>query len=167
MECMDLLCSQASGNSRSNGTGCHPCRNPFTDEDKSNWIAYIDIIERNWEADLEPFAYYSRLRTHPSCCTAIKGSSCRLRLIKEPQRDPKNFYDLTCVDPQRLPPLLCDNAANLRCCTEDHCNIPSMAELDLLRKEPSSNFQLIVIFVLAAFCLLLCGILSVCCLRLR
>ncbi|CAL8074539.1 unnamed protein product [Calicophoron daubneyi] len=165
MECMLLLCVA------SNQSHCQPCSKPLTDIQRKNWNEYIDLIEANWEDTLHPATYYSELRNRPYCCAINNGSSCRLSLIHEPRNDPKKFYDLTCANDDLFAPLFCQKSADHRCCREEHCNIPTAEELNALKKPMESgvpsNPHLISIFVLAAFCVILCAMLITCFCRVK
>uniref|UniRef100_A0A094ZF70 receptor protein serine/threonine kinase n=1 Tax=Schistosoma haematobium TaxID=6185 RepID=A0A094ZF70_SCHHA len=88
MECMLLLCPAA------NQSDCRPC-SPLSKEHQKNWNKYIDLLLSNWEDKLHLPTYYRELKTHPFCCTPGPGYSCRLNLIHEPRKEPRQFYDLT------------------------------------------------------------------------
>ncbi|OON22688.1 kinase domain protein, partial [Opisthorchis viverrini] len=161
MECLMLFCTAG------NMSLCQPCKIPFSKEHRKNWNAYIDAIEGNWEDRYQPYDYYSELRHRPYCCPLKKGSFCRLNLLMEPRKDPKKLYDLTCGKHEFIEPMFCNDANGHRCCNETHCNIPTPDELSILLEKPPYSIYMILVCVLAVFCIILCCILVACCCRSR
>lgn len=54
-----------------------------------------------------------------------------------------------------------------RYCSDDHCNVPTADELNVLRKPVTRDFQLPIILTLAVLCVLLCIGLILCFILLR
>ncbi|CAH8511906.1 unnamed protein product [Schistosoma turkestanicum] len=149
MECMLLLCPAA------NQSDCRPC-SPLSKEHQKNWNRYIDLLLSNWEDKLHLPTYYRELKAHPFCCTPRPGYSCRLNLIHEPRKEPRQFYDLTCANEDFFTPIKCLQDNDIRCCSEKHCNVPSSDELLLLVKDSPSNLYIVAISLLTILCIILC-----------
>ncbi|KAH8870215.1 TGF-beta receptor type-1 [Schistosoma japonicum] len=151
MECMLLLCPAA------NHSDCPPC-SPLSEEHQKNWNKYIDLLLSNWEDKLHLPTYYRELKTRPYCCTPGPGYSCRLNLIHEPLKEPRQFYDLTCAKDDFFTPIKCQQDSDIRCCSKKHCNIPSPEELTVLVKNSPSDLYLVAISLLTILCIILCVI---------
>ncbi|CAH8582893.1 unnamed protein product [Schistosoma rodhaini] len=148
MECMLLLCPAA------NQSDCRPC-SPLSKEHQKNWNRYIDLLLSNWEDKLHLPTYYRELKAHPFCCTPGPGYSCRLNLIHEPRKEPRQFYDLTCAKDDFFTPIKCQQDNDIRCCSEKHCNVPTSEELMLLVKDSPSDLYLVAISLLTILCIIL------------
>uniref|UniRef100_A0A3Q0KFN7 Receptor protein serine/threonine kinase n=1 Tax=Schistosoma mansoni TaxID=6183 RepID=A0A3Q0KFN7_SCHMA len=148
MECMLLLCPAA------NQSDCRPC-SPLSKKHQKNWNRYIDLLLSNWEDKLHLPTYYRELKAHPFCCTPGPGYSCRLNLIHEPRKEPRQFYDLTCAKDDFFTPIKCQQDNDIRCCSEKHCNVPTSEELMLLVKDSPSDLYLVAISLLTILCIIL------------